>query len=405
MRFSLASALTVCNRVLAVLLMGLMGVVVARVLGPVGQGLVATLVAFVTIVLQFGNFGVYASNIRFVSEDRGLLGRAAGTSLVVGLLLGLVLFLGVVLVSIVFPSVLGDVPLFLLLFFAVSLPFSLLTMFFQGLLLAVDRIRSYNLLIFTRSVLLFFGVVFLLYGLGAGVTELIVFFVLVEVVVCLMHLVRVYLLSSFRPSVDFEFIKRVFGYGVKVYLVTQLTLLVLKSDIILVNFFVGLREAGIYSVSAKIADLIYMVPATVALIYFPRASALGGGARAFTNRILLVLSVFMLVFCGFIFFVAEPLTLLLFGEAYSGSVYPLIVLLPGIFFMSLETIFMNYYASKSMPLFAVATPVLGLLLNVVLNVLYLPVYGIVAAAWSSTVCYTLMFIILAFYYYFRRGVE
>ena len=69
-----------------------------------------------------------------------------------------------------------------------------------------------------------------------------------------------------------------------------------------------------------------------------------------------------------------------------------------LFFISLETILMNYYAAKTMPAFAVVTPIIGLTLNIVLNIVFIPVYGITGAAVSSLFSYGLMFILLLGYY-------
>jgi len=403
MRFSVSAALTVFVRVSAVLLMGVASIVIARVLGPEGQGVIAAILAVVTILLQFGNLGLYASNIRFVGGDRKLYPKAAGNSLVIGAGLGGVLFLFLAAAAVFFPSLFSDVPRGYLLVYAASLPFALTTMLFQGLLLATDKIKSYNALIFSRASAVFGGAILILYVAKLTLWPLIVFLFLVEVLISLAYVVRCFMVERFKPSLDLSYLKRMVGYGVKVFLATQLTYLVLKFDILMVNYFLDLTQTGIYSVSAKVADLLYLVPSTVALIYFPRATALKDKARPFTNRVLLVLGALMFVACIILFFAAGPVTVMLFGPAYEGSVYPLKILVPGIFFISLECVLMNYYASKTMPLFAVATPVVGLAVNVGLNIVFIPVYGIAAAAWSSTIAYTLMFVMLLVYYMLKKN--
>ncbi|MFH1402911.1 MAG: oligosaccharide flippase family protein [Candidatus Altiarchaeota archaeon] len=397
-KFSLSSGLTVFNRLFAVFIMGFMFIVVARTLGPSGQGIVATLVAMITIAIQFGNLGLYASNIRFVGADRSLYRQAAGNSLAIGSVLGLLMAAMLVGVYLISPSLFPDITLLLIAFYAASLPFSLLTMLFQGMLLAVEDIVKYNLLIFARAVVLVGGVVVILMFLGGGVLELILFLVAVEVLFAATYGGVVYLKEKFSFTIDAEFLKKMVGYGFKVYLATQLTYLVLKFDIIMVNYYLGSYQAGIYSVSSKMADMVKLIPETVALIFFPRATALKDKAKPFANKVLLVIGVFMLFMCLFLYFTAQPILLALFGQEYAGSVEPFIWLIPGIFFISIEVLLMNYFASKQMPLYVVFTPLVGLSVNVGLNMMWLPKYGIVAAAWTSTISYTVMFLMLALKY-------
>jgi O-antigen/teichoic acid export membrane protein len=100
--------------------------------------------------------------------------------------------------------------------------------------------------------------------------------------------------------------------------------------------------------------------------------------------------------------IAEPTILFLFGSQYQGAILPLKILIPGIFFIAIETILMNYFASKDMPAFAVYTPIIGLAANILMNMYTIPAYGIEGAAAASTIAYALMFLMLAVYYHEKR---
>ena len=393
-KFSLSSGLTVVNRLVAVFMMGFMFIIVARMLGPAGQGVVATLVALITIAIQFGNLGLYASNIRFVGADRSLYPKAAGNSLTIGCVTGSLISILLVVVYLLFPSFFPDITLLLIVVYALSLPFSLLTILFQGMLLSVQDIVRYNILIFLRALSLTLGASIVLMVLGGGVFELIIFLVLVEILFAISYVAVAYMKQDFKFQLDKGYLKKMIGYGFKVYLATQITYLVLKFDIVMVNYYLGSASAGIYSVSSKMADMVKMVPETIALIFFPKAAALKDKAKPFANKVLIAIGIMMVVICAVLYLFAEPVLLGLFGPQYSGSVLPFIILIPGIYFISLEVLLMNYFAAKEMPLYVVFTPVVGLIVNVGLNILWLPKYGITAAAWSSVISYMLMFFLL-----------
>jgi len=375
-------------------MMGFMFIIVARMLGPAGQGVVATLVALITIAIQFGNLGLYASNIRFVGADRSLYPKAAGNSLTIGCVTGSLISILLVVVYLLFPSFFPDITLLLIVVYALSLPFSLLTILFQGMLLSVQDIVRYNILIFLRALSLTLGASIVLMVLGGGVFELIIFLVLVEILFAISYVAVAYMKQDFKFQLDKGYLKKMIGYGFKVYLATQITYLVLKFDIVMVNYYLGSASAGIYSVSSKMADMVKMVPETIALIFFPKAAALKDKAKPFANKVLIAIGIMMVVICAVLYLFAEPVLLGLFGPQYSGSVLPFIILIPGIYFISLEVLLMNYFAAKEMPLYVVFTPVVGLIVNVGLNILWLPKYGITAAAWSSVISYMLMFFLL-----------
>jgi len=381
--------------------MGLASIVVARMLGPEGQGIVASLLAVVAIAQQFGHLGVYASIIRFVGADKSLYEKACGNSLMLGTVLGGILTVILIGLAVAYPPLYGDIGLTYITVYALAVPFSLIITMFQGVMLSLNRITPYNLLIMLRAFMVFAGAILILKYMGLGIMALVAFLVFVEAFSALLHVASSYVNRKFGLCFDFKFIKRMMGYGLKVYVATSLTILVFKFDIVLVNYFLGQAQAGIYSVSAKIAELLYMAPATIALIFFPAATRMGDRSRPFAKKVLLGVGILMLFTSIVSYVLAEPLVKGLFGEAYAGSTLPFIILIPGIFFISLETILMNYYAAKDMPFFAIATPFIGLFSNIILNIIFIPRYGISAAAATSTISYTLMF--LLFLAYFIRG--
>ena len=411
MRFSVSAGLTVATRVTGVLLMGISSIFVARLLGPAGQGVLASLIAVVAIAQQFGHLGIYASIIRFVGADKSLYRKACGNSLTIGAAFGLALTLILVAVAIVYPAGFGGIDFLYIAVYSLAVPFSLLIILFQGVLLSVNRIKEYNLFIFTRSFLIFAGSIIISYlfhlkvlGFNATILSLIVYLVSVEVFTSILYVGSTYLRERFKPQLCTGFIKKMMGYGIKVYVATSLTILVFKFDIVLVNYFLGSTPAGLYSVSAKIAELLYMAPATIALIFFPAATRMGEKSRPFAKKVLVGVSVLMAIGSIIALALAKPIVTALFGPDYSASTIPFMILVPGIFFISIETILMNYYASRNMPLFAVLTPFIGLASNIILNIILIPRYGINAAAATSTFSYALMFFMFLAYF-IKEGLD
>jgi O-antigen/teichoic acid export membrane protein len=100
-----------------------------------------------------------------------------------------------------------------------------------------------------------------------------------------------------------------------------------------------------------------------------------------------MLMVFVVVLAALL---AEPIIRLLYGKAFLPSVLPFVWLMPAIFALSVNTIFMNYFASIEMPSVAVYSPMIAAFFNIILNAKMIPLYGIIGAAISSIFSYALM---------------
>src|ERR1700739_153197 len=79
---------TYVTRILLIAIGLAITVVVSRTLGPSGRGLFAVATAIAAIGVQFGNFGLHASNTYCVAKDRELLPVLIGNTLIVSLGIG-----------------------------------------------------------------------------------------------------------------------------------------------------------------------------------------------------------------------------------------------------------------------------------------------------------------------------
>ena len=100
--------------------------------------------------------------------------------------------------------------------------------------------------------------------------------------------------------------------------------------------------------------------------------------------------------------VAEPVIGFLYGPAFLQSVDAFLWLMPGIVFLSVNTMLVNLFAAEGMLRVPITGALLGLLANVALNVALIRDHGIVGAAVASTVAYGLMLSISLTYLWRRQ---
>ncbi|MCD6309658.1 MAG: polysaccharide biosynthesis C-terminal domain-containing protein, partial [Candidatus Eremiobacteraeota bacterium] len=92
--------------------------------------------------------------------------------------------------------------------------------------------------------------------------------------------------------------------------------------------------------------------------------------------------------------IIKPVIVFLYGEAFAGSAPPILWLLPGAFCLGLEILIIRYFFSDKLPIFVPITLGIAMLINVGLNFLLIPWLGIIGAAITSTIAYSLIYIVL-----------
>ena len=79
---------------------------------------------------------------------------------------------------------------------------------------------------------------------------------------------------------------------------------------------------------------------------------------------------------------------LFYGLEYGASVVPLMILLPGVLAMGVYKVITRNYSSRDRQEISILAAVSALLVNVLFNLFFIPVWGVNGAALSSTFAYT-----------------
>jgi O-antigen/teichoic acid export membrane protein len=384
-------SVTFGSRVVGLCLAILASVLAARFLGPSGKGALAVIGLISSLAVQFGDLGLHASATYFTARDPDAVPRIAALSLWIGLLMGGLLSLMVLVVARLFPHSLNEIPDRLLLIALGLIPIGLLSLFFQNILLGLQRILAFNLVDLAGKVLGLMATILLLPVLGLGVWELLVAGLAISLAASLATIWLVAREAAIATALDCDLARDLLRYGMKFYLACLFAYLVVRIDLLLVNFFRGVAEAGIYSVAVSVADLLYMLPVSMGTVLFPRIAGERSGGGELTLKTCRYTALVMASLCLAVALLARPVIQLLYGPAFAGSVLPLLWLLPGVFFLSLEVIVANDLAGRGYPAVLVLYWLTGLLVNLGLNAIVIPRWGATGAAATSTVTYALMF--------------
>jgi len=427
--------MTLATKILLIGVGLISAIIIAQYLGTYGKGILAVLAAITGIALQFGNFGLHASNTYFVAKDRSLLSNIITNTTWLSIVIGSLIIGFIYIMTLIRSTIFGDVPTYLLLIAVIALPFRLIYLFFSNILLGIQKIKEFNVLEIIDRVVYTAIIVILLVVLGCGLAGIVIFNVLfsVSIGIALVFLFWRIIVAGkkqtipnsnasanpgcFKPQskvltirrvygFDFDLFKKMAKYGAKAYIASLFSYLVLRSDILMVNYFLGASDVGVYSVAVNFGDLIYMLPATVGMILFPKVSSMKEGSWDFTWKVTKYTAVIMGTVCFAAAILIKPVVLLFFGKPFAGAIGAFLWLVSGIWALSINTVYMNYFAGRGMPIIVVVSPAIALAVNIGLNIYFIPNYGIIGASMTSSLAYILLLVCSIFYnnLYFQRRI-
>jgi stage V sporulation protein B len=406
MRFSSQVAWTFSTRLVMLINSVLAGIIVARWLGAKGVGELAVINVAVTTIVQLGSFGLPSSNTYFIAKDQERFRAAAVNSLVFALAVGSILATGVSALASLRPDWFGYIPTKLIRIASISIPFQLLTLIGLNILLAVGKVKEFNLLdLAGQSFVLINAVVVLLVlnsGLDALVTLNTATSILVSLAVALLLTLSARSLAQSKWRADMSLLRRMITYGLKFHVSILAGAIMLRADLLVVNHFRGPAEAGVYSVASQFGLLLMLLPGVIATLLFPRVTA-EQDARGETTCLVSRYTTFIMFLCCL---AAVPFSLLLpvlYGAAFSDATRLLLILLPGVYLMGLESVLVQHFNALGLPRAIPVYWVVTLVLNLILVFALVPRYGALGAAIASTISYAAIFALVALHFHTSTG--
>ncbi len=383
-------------------------IIVARWLGAEGYGTLAVLNMIVAVVVQIGSAGLPSANTYYIARDKSLLAPVWANALAFATVAGMLLAVAVIGLAKARPDLLGNIPLELVAIAALSIPLQSITLLGLNVMLGLGRIAHFNVLDAATQMLMLLNAVFALVVFGTELRTLVSLNVIVTMLVSFVvirMIGREMKKSSgdkrLRP--DAALFKETARYGIKFHIATLAGLIIFRADLLIVNHFRGVTEAGVYAVATQVAGMLMVLPGIIGTLIFPRIASSNVDERGeYAMRGTRHTAFIMLL----IFAAVTPLIFLLpvfYGPSFADAPTLLLILLPGVYLLGVEAVLVQYFNSTGMP---VAIPLFWLVTfvaNVTLNLIFVPTYGARAAAVSSSISYALIFVLVAVYFRIKTG--
>ncbi|KZX48728.1 flippase [Haloarcula sp. K1] len=173
--------------------------------------------------------------------------------------------------------------------------------------------------------------------------------------------------------------------------------LLYKSDILLVEFFHGTVPAALYQSAIVPAEMIWFVPSAIQLAFLQHTASLWaeGKTDKITQRLQTGVKYAILSLTLFgvgLFGLAGPFLSVYFGSDYVGAKMTLQILIFGTFFLGTTRVVTPVLHATGWVRQSEFVTVVGLLINIVLNVTLIPRYGIVGAGIGTGLSYVAIFV-------------
>lgn len=394
---------TFINRILILFMSLVTSVLIAKILGPSGRGEYAVAVFVTALGVQIGNFGLHSANTFFVARKRESVNIFYGNSVYSGLGFGLLSIFVLLACRYFYP----DMFLLSTSIWCLSLmliPLSLIYMFFQNIILGLNNIGAYNKIDLLSKIGSVFGIgICITFGLSSPTPFYSASFLSIAIGLYLSNL-DIRLESSikikFRCTEFLESVK----FGLKPYLAALLGFFQQKIALLLIQNIGGLGEAGLYSIATLIFDVLYIFPVTVGTVLYPRLSSMENvkDRWSLASKFTIFTTVIMMVLVGIFMIFCKEIILLIFGEEYIGSVPYLFYILPGLIFVSISGILMNYFASSGMPAIVVYGPLFALVILLAASYFLADIYKTYAPAIGMTISFAVLLLTNLLYLYFKK---
>jgi len=176
----------------------------------------------------------------------------------------------------------------------------------------------------------------------------------------------------------------------------------MRIDQVMIREMISMKSVGLYSAVTQVTGIFYFIPMSICSSLFPKLLIQKSEDEELFNYNLYKLTqkliLFSLVLIFFTFIFSKQIVLILYGANFLESVNILKYSIFSLLFVSIGVL-QNYYlisVNKSMLLLQIT--ILGVIVNVVLNFILIPIYGLQGSAISILCTYVFTGYFVGYFY-------
>lgn len=382
---------TIIARIVQLALAMITSIMLARILGPEGKGFYSVAMLLPSFIITFFNLGMSSATVYYTARESYKREEILGNNILLsGLIGGIGLLIGLVIVARFSEQFFPGIPHSCLMIALFLIPMQILFTNVSHMLLGVQRIKELNLISLFLTFSFLAILIFIFVAINTTTMSALVARLLAEVLVFMVLFVWVYrIIGGISFKLNLSYIKHAVAYGLQAHLGNVFWFLNHRVDMLLVNGYLGPISVGFYSVAVGLTEQLWIISQAASNLLFPRIAAERNEHKRSEITPFVARSVLLItITAGMIIFISCHWIIELFYSAnFIEAVQPLRALLPGIIALSIGRVLTNDIAGRGFPILNSYVSGLSLITNIFLDIMWIPKFGIVGAAWASTVSY------------------
>lgn len=185
--------------------------------------------------------------------------------------------------------------------------------------------------------------------------------------------------------------KHLMKSGVMLMVSGVAAMIYLKIDQIMIGNILGDTEVGYYSIAVRLSELWYFVPQAIVMSFFPRILELRRKSEreyeSFLQNLSNTLLILALIIAVIVSLYGDYAVMLLFGSNYMPSSGVLVIHIWGSLIIFHRVLLSRWLIAENLLGLSMMTQVAGAAINIVMNAIFIPKYGITGAAYTTLVSY------------------
>lgn len=366
--------------------------ITAHVLGAEGRGIIATISTWMIFLAEFGELSLSGAIIynathhktdSWISEMMGVLSLHTVIVTLVSWALIIFLFFGGAHWDFI-PNVFQNTPGIPLIVGFLILPLLMWEFYTRTLLNIEDRIGVYNKFQMIGSTVNSLSLVTLILGGGVGVIAVFISKIFWQVIIAMGGIRDLLKRKTKAISVDLNKYKDLITKGSKMHLNMIGAMMLTNIDIIMVSAYLGNTETGIYQLAVQTSLMMMTVPYAVMTILQGEVTRKGvHGIWGHQKKLLFLTLGFMIGAAIITSLTAQWWLIWLAGEEFREAITVFKYLCIWVVVSTATAILSVQWIARGLFLQLSATSIFTGIMNIVLNAVFIPKYGMMGAVWAT----------------------
>lgn len=377
----------------------LVGIYIARYLGPSNYGLFNYVISFVGLFGFLTSFGIDNIASREIIKNHDKKDEIISTSFYIKLTGSLIAIISIVIISILTTKDL--LTLWLIWIFSLGFipqAFNIIEIYFQSQVLSKKIVTAQIISNIISTILKIICIT-----LNKGIFWLSIIYIIET------SIYAIILLFSFRKFGNhikkWNFNKNVAKNLLKdswpLILSSIAISIYMKIDQVMIKNILGNEQAGVYAVAVKLSEVWYFIPSLICTSLSPAIiKSVTINKELFENRLKKLY--FLMFWISFSIastttILAYPIIKILFGTAYIGAITTLQIYVWAGIGVSLGVAVSQSLLANNLTKISFYNTLLGAIINIILNIILIPKFGINGAAIATLISYTISTFGIFFY--------